>query len=63
MADTNVTGGTRRELTKYRVTFAAAVIGLVLARVGGLRLSVGWERGAPRLRFVPRQREELATAA
>lgn len=28
MADTNVTGGTRRELTKYRVTFAAAVIGL-----------------------------------
>ncbi|MGM9466278.1 MFS transporter [Streptomyces murinus] len=42
---------------------AAAVIGLVLARVGGLRLSVGWERGTPRLRFVPRQREELATAA
>ncbi|OIK26971.1 MFS transporter [Streptomyces malaysiense] len=42
---------------------AAGVIGLVLARVGGLRLSVGWERGAPRLRFVPRQREELATAA
>lgn len=28
MADTNVTGGARRELTKYRVTFAAAVIGL-----------------------------------
>lgn len=25
MADTNVTGGTRRELTKYRVTFAAAI--------------------------------------
>ncbi|MFK0140508.1 MFS transporter [Streptomyces murinus] len=42
---------------------SAAVIGLVLARVGGLRLSVGWERGTPRLRFVPRQREELATAA
>ncbi|WP_416483385.1 MFS transporter [Streptomyces sp. CL12] len=42
---------------------AAAVIGLVLARVGGLRLSVGWERGTPRLRFVPRQREELAAAA
>lgn len=42
---------------------AAAVIGLVLARVGGLRLSVGWERGTPRLRFVPRQRAELATAA
>ena len=31
MADTNVTGGTRRELTKYRVTFAAAVIGLAVA--------------------------------
>ncbi|MFY4719152.1 MFS transporter [Streptomyces sp. LaBMicrA B280] len=42
---------------------AAGAIGLVLARVGGLRLSVGWERGTPRLRFVPRQREELATAA
>ncbi|MFH8339909.1 MFS transporter [Streptomyces sp. AM6-12] len=42
---------------------AAGVIGLVLARVGGLRLSVGWERGTPRLRFVPRRREELATAA
>lgn len=28
MTDHNVTGGTRRELTKYRVTFAAAVIGL-----------------------------------
>lgn len=42
---------------------AAGVIGLVLARVGGLRLSVGWHRGAPRLRFVPREREQLATAA
>ena len=31
MADTNVTGGARRELTKYRVTFAAAVIGLAVA--------------------------------
>ena len=28
MAETNVTGGSRREQTKYRVTFAAAVIGL-----------------------------------
>ncbi|MER8057019.1 MFS transporter [Streptomyces sp. SID8366] len=42
---------------------AAGVIGLVLARVGGLRLAVGWERGTPRLRFVPRQRKELAAAA
>ncbi|MFD7405115.1 MFS transporter [Streptomyces sp. NPDC059866] len=43
---------------------AAVVIGLILARAGGLRLSVGWNAGHPRVRFVPReQREELATAA
>jgi MFS family permease len=43
---------------------AAAVIGLILARVGNLRLSVGWHRGHPRVRFVPReQQEELAPAA
>ncbi|MCS0600403.1 MFS transporter [Streptomyces sp. LP11] len=42
---------------------AAAVIGLVLARVGGLRLSVAWHRGHPQVRFVPREREELAPAA
>jgi MFS family permease len=42
---------------------AAGAIGLVLARVGDLRLSVGWHRGHPRVRFVPREREELATAA
>nr|WP_225808961.1 MULTISPECIES: MFS transporter [Streptomyces] len=42
---------------------AAAAIGLVLARVGGLRLSVGWHHGHPRVRFVPRERERLATAA
>ncbi|GAA3971973.1 MFS transporter [Streptomyces marokkonensis] len=43
---------------------AALVIGLVLARVGNLRLSVGWHRGHPRVRFVPRERrEELAPAA
>ncbi|WP_330339248.1 MFS transporter [Streptomyces sp. NBC_00557] len=42
---------------------AAAVVGLVLARVGGLRLTVGWHHGHPRVRFVPREREELATAA
>ncbi|CAL9527176.1 MFS transporter [Streptomyces sp. Tu 3180] len=35
---------------------AAAVIGLILARTGGLRLSVGWHRGHPRVRFVPRER-------
>src|SRR5690606_29836397 len=37
---------------------AAAVIGLVLARVGGLRLSVCWHGGHPRVRFVPRERQE-----
>ncbi|GAA3141023.1 MFS transporter [Streptomyces rameus] len=42
---------------------AAGAIGLVLARVGDLRLSVGWHRGHPRVRFVPREREQLATAA
>ncbi|MEY9487904.1 MFS family permease [Streptomyces calvus] len=42
---------------------AATVIGLILARVGGLRLSLAWHRG-PRVRFVPRDRQEaLAPAA
>ena len=31
MATCNVTGGTRRELTKYRITFAAALAALALA--------------------------------
>ncbi|WAZ22472.1 MFS transporter [Streptomyces cinnabarinus] len=42
---------------------AAVVIGLVLARVGNLRLTVGWNHGHPVVRFVPREREELATVA
>ncbi|MEU6775538.1 MFS transporter [Streptomyces sp. NPDC046759] len=42
---------------------AAGAIGLVLARIGGLRLAVGWHHGHPRVRFVPREREELAAAA
>ncbi|MFF9022514.1 MFS transporter [Streptomyces eurythermus] len=42
---------------------AAGVIGLVLARVGGLRLAVGWHHGHPSVRFVPRERERLVTAA
>ncbi|MFF4491758.1 MFS transporter [Streptomyces sp. NPDC001544] len=42
---------------------AAVTIGLVLARIGGLRLSVGWYHGHPTVRFVPREREQLATAA
>lgn len=48
---------------------AAITIGLVLARVGGLRLSVGWHRGHPQVGFVPReqteqpeQKEQLARA-
>ncbi|MCZ9340304.1 MFS transporter, partial [Streptomyces sp. TRM76130] len=43
---------------------AAAVTGVVLGRLGNLRLSVGWHHGHPQLRFVPRKsREELAPAA
>ncbi|MFD5710024.1 MFS transporter [Streptomyces pharetrae] len=43
---------------------AAATIGLILARTGGLRLAVGWSHGHPTVRFVPRERRErLATAA
>lgn len=47
---------------------AAVVIGLVLARVGNLRLSVGWNGGHPHVRFVPREQreerdEQLATVA
>lgn len=42
---------------------AAVTIGLILARIGGLRLSVGWYHGHPTVRFVPREREQLATAA
>ncbi|MET8980697.1 MFS transporter [Streptomyces sp. NPDC004539] len=34
---------------------AAVSIGLVLTRVGGFRLSVGWNGGHPRVRFVPRE--------
>ncbi|MFE9683116.1 MFS transporter [Streptomyces sp. NPDC002701] len=43
---------------------AAVTVGLVLVRVGGLRLSVRWNHGHPHVRFVPRGRErELAAAA
>ncbi|MEU3781506.1 MFS transporter [Streptomyces sp900129855] len=41
---------------------AAVTVGLVLARVGNLRLSVGWHHGHPRVRFVPRESGELVTA-
>jgi MFS family permease len=43
---------------------AATVIGLVLARVGDLRLAVAWQGGHPRVSFVPRAgNKEPARAA
>ncbi|WP_282694811.1 MFS transporter [Streptomyces sp. CC208A] len=43
---------------------AAAVVGLVLARIGNLRLALAWRHGHPSVRFVPRAaRERLAAAA
>jgi MFS family permease len=42
---------------------AATTIALILARTGGLRLSVGWSHGHPIVRFVPRQRQKELTAA
>ncbi|MFF6997491.1 MFS transporter [Streptomyces sp. NPDC008313] len=41
---------------------AALTVGLVLARLGNLRLAVGWRDGHPQVRFVPRERR-LATVA
>jgi len=40
---------------------AAVTVGLVLARMGDLRLSVRWHHGHPSVRFVPRAQRELAT--
>ncbi|WP_172638884.1 MFS transporter [Streptomyces tailanensis] len=37
-------------------TAAAITVGLVLVRASGLRLSLGWKQGRPRVRFVPRER-------
>jgi len=42
---------------------AAAAIALVLAHVGGLRLSVGWHHGHPHVRFVPRERRKALARA
>ncbi|WP_189705900.1 MFS transporter [Streptomyces anandii] len=43
---------------------AATVIGLILTRLGGLRLTLAWHRGHPRVNLVPRDhREELAPVA
>ncbi|WP_123965879.1 MFS transporter [Streptomyces sp. TLI_185] len=43
-------------------TAAAVTIGVILARMGNLRLSVGWNRGHPHVRFVPRERQEELAA-
>ena len=42
---------------------AAATIGVILARIGDLRLSFDWNHGHPSVAFVPREREQLAAAA
>ncbi|MGW0577125.1 MFS transporter [Streptomyces sp. NPDC002920] len=42
---------------------AALTIGLVLARVGGWRLSVGWHGGHPRVRVVPKESDKLVSVA
>jgi MFS family permease len=34
---------------------AATAIGVILARLGNLRLSLGWHHGHPLVRFVPRE--------
>lgn len=40
---------------------AAVVVGLVLAKIGGLKVAMAWRHGHPQVRFVARER--LATAA
>ncbi|MHC5904324.1 MFS transporter [Streptomyces sp. S6] len=42
---------------------AAVSIGVALTRVGGFRLSVGWNGGHPRVRFVPRGGEVRGSEA
>ncbi|MFC4505848.1 MULTISPECIES: MFS transporter [Streptomyces] len=42
---------------------AALTIGLVLARVGGWRLAVGWHGGHPRVRVVPKESDKLVSVA
>jgi MFS family permease len=37
---------------------AAVAIGLFLTRAGGLRVSLAWQQGHPRLRFTPRRQPE-----
>ncbi|GHD91430.1 MFS transporter [Streptomyces naganishii] len=43
---------------------AATAVGLILTRLGGLRLTLAWDHGHPRVNLVPRNhREELAPVA
>ncbi|MFC7436574.1 hypothetical protein ACFQNJ_18880 [Hydrogenophaga bisanensis] len=56
MAETNVTGGARRELTKYRVTFAAALAGLALA---GWMIQAAYEQHIEVLRIGDQTGERL----
>lgn len=39
-------------------TAAAITVGLILVRAGGLRLSVGWNQGHPRVRVLSRERAD-----
>ncbi|MFH9979822.1 MFS transporter [Streptomyces sp. NPDC017179] len=41
---------------------AAATVGLVLTRVGGLRLSIAWHRGHPQVNLVPREQGKALAA-
>lgn len=56
MAETNVTGGARRELTKYRVTLAAALAGLALA---GWMIQAAYEQHIEVLRIGDQTGERL----
>lgn len=56
MAETNLTGGQRRELTKYRMTFAAALAGLALA---GWMIQAAYEQHIEVLRIGDQTGERL----
>jgi hypothetical protein len=56
MAETNLTGGQRRELTKYRTTFAAALAGLALA---GWMIQAAYEQHIEVLRIGDQTGERL----
>lgn len=56
MAETNLTGGQRRELTKYRMAFAAALAGLALA---GWMIQAAYEQHIEVLRIGDQTGERL----